>query len=82
MILQNTTFDQNSASGDGGCIGFQAVRSLVEMRNNKYINNRAGRNGGALSISQHTEQPVNIQDSVFNNNTAGFDGGGIYISDS
>jgi choice-of-anchor C domain-containing protein len=82
-VLTNATFQQNTATTDGGA-WFSQFRRPVQMTGCTFADNRAERYGGAASGLDSAE----IRGTHFEGNTAGSSGGAIYsggvlmISDS
>lgn len=78
-IIANSTFDQNTATGKGGALYFDAISGIqiensgMEIVNSEFTNNSANQGGAIYSYSI-----LNITDSNFTQNTANADGGAIY----
>ena len=75
--LNNITFVNGKASGNGGAISADAD---VVINNSKFINNTAN-NGGAIYISSQNSV-ISIKDSEFVNNSAIETAGALYIVNS
>jgi filamentous hemagglutinin family protein len=69
LNLANSTFSNNSTSGNGGAI---SSSGRINITNSTFSNNSAGF-GGAISSSGR----INITNSTFSNNSASINGGAI-----
>ncbi|MDR2966612.1 MAG: Ig-like domain repeat protein [Methanobacteriaceae archaeon] len=80
-FIYNSTFEDNYAFWYGGAI---YTIDSAEIRKCTFINNSAGRNGGAISNNEWKD-PIKIYDCVFINNTvdasvtAGGYSGAVYV---
>ena len=52
--------------------------ATVSIKQSKFINNRAGDDGGAV----YTDCPLTISDCYFQDNFAGLDGGALYVDNN
>lgn len=73
LIINNSTFTNNTADGDGGAI---ISKKSVTITNSTFTNNNAYK-GGAIMMSN--EGILEIHNSIFINNTASH-GGAIYTT--
>lgn len=80
LIIDNCTFINNTASGNGGVIshtnGKKGVKTL-SINNSIFKDNTAGGDGGAIYALDTPN--VIINNSTFENNKAGGDGGAIKL---
>ncbi|MBR1611664.1 MAG: hypothetical protein IJ672_09345, partial [Methanobrevibacter sp.] len=72
--VSNSIFTRNTATLDGGAINLRG--SGITLTDDKFYENEAGVNGGALYAGLSGKSSV-IHDSVFENNKAGHYGGAI-----
>lgn len=75
LIVKNSEFYNNTATGDSGALLFASTSSNMLGYNLTFINNSA-KNGGACRISGNNNAIVN---STFKNNKATDKGGAIYL---
>lgn len=75
VTLQDSTFTNNSRSGDGGGISFDR-QSSVTIANSHFEGNTATGSGGGLYIERGD---LSLTESSFENNTADW-GGGLYAA--
>ncbi len=78
LALNNVTFKNNYASGDGG--GLFTNNSDVTINKSTFLNNSAGVRGGALEVFntfETTAHTTTIDRSQFQGNTSGVFGGAI-----
>jgi CSLREA domain-containing protein len=75
LQIQNTIFENNSASSIGGGIGNQAPGSIIAIYDSEFTNNSSGRDGGGVYNSYAN---LTITETTFQNNSSG-SGGGLYI---
>jgi predicted outer membrane repeat protein len=86
LTIEDTTFQDNSATDHGGAARFATITGTVNIINSKFINNStsmavANRYGGALYFQQTTVQgTVNIDKTLISGNSSYHSGGGIYLS--
>ena len=71
IVLDNTSFSGNYASGDGGAIHFDG--GLVDT---SFVNNHSNENGGAICLDGN---PVNPGNTSFVNTHSSENGGAIYF---
>ena len=75
-ILTNTSFNNNTASGDGG--GLRIQNGKIAMMDNTFSGNVAGGDGGAVGFYD-SEGEIVIEDNSFVRNIALDDGGAMDI---
>lgn len=71
LDITNSTFTQNSASGNGGAI--YNIKSTTNINSSTFTSNSAV-NGGAVA----NDSTINISNSKFNDNSASANGGAVY----
>ena len=76
ILISNSTFVANTASGDAGAL--QVEESKVTISSSIFSNNSARRDGGALFTSAHPSD-YTITNCIFTHNKAGDDGGAVFI---
>ena len=76
-ILENITFIDNVAIGNGG--GVSSYESSMDIINCRFSSNMAGRHGGSLVLEDGT---FSITNTSFNNNTAWRSGGAVEVWNS
>ncbi len=79
MEVIGATFTENTANGgNGGAIRNKGILTVtgVTFKGNKTAENQTKRNGGAI----HSDNSLEVKDSVFENNYAYATGGAIYAS--
>lgn len=71
LDITNSTFTQNSASGNGGAI--YNIKNTTNINSSTFTSNSAV-NGGAVA----NDSTINISNSKFNDNSASANGGAVY----
>jgi predicted outer membrane repeat protein len=74
--FQRVTFNENSATQDGG--GIETNGRRVVLRDSTMSRNTAGRDGGGVHLLKNGQLVIN--GSTLNNNTAGGNGGGVAVT--
>ncbi len=79
LIIENTTFDNNSAidKGSAGALQNGGANSYLDITNSTFSNNYAGHGGG---IFHQSKNAMNIRGSTFTGNEAESYGGAMYLS--
>ncbi|BDA51124.1 probable metabotropic glutamate receptor-like protein P [Coccomyxa sp. Obi] len=75
LFMQNTWFQNNEASLDGGALHIEATMQLVDLTNITIINNHAKSFGGAVN---EVSSNITFRSSTVNNNIADLYAGGIF----
>ncbi len=85
VSINNLGFVSGFGSSDGGCIRFNPVANLT-IENSSFLNCRAQRHGGAISVNHANAENINISNTSFsqcdadsNANSTG-DGGAVYLA--
>lgn len=76
VTVEDSTFEKNTATDDGGAIAATQNSSLT-VRNSKVLENKAADTAGGILAEKST---LEVTDSIIDGNRASL-GGGIYISD-
>ena len=74
---RTAVFTDNETSGDGGAIYAAEDAEIKKLTNAQFTNNKAGENGGAISLHQPEGSELAISGVVFRNNTASGNGGAV-----
>ncbi|MEO0631667.1 MAG: right-handed parallel beta-helix repeat-containing protein, partial [Planctomycetota bacterium] len=77
FVIDDSLFVGNTAR-DGGAIRSQG-NSPVTIRNSRFIDNTATRDGGAISYNGDRSRRVQIEDSIFDGNDANDRGGALHV---
>ncbi len=75
LLMQNTWFQNNYASLDGGALHIEATMQLRDLTNITMINNHAKSFGGAVN---EVSSNITFRSSTVNYNVADLYGGGIF----
>ncbi|MEM7793687.1 MAG: filamentous hemagglutinin N-terminal domain-containing protein [Cyanobacteria bacterium P01_C01_bin.118] len=75
LTLNNTIFNNNRTSSDGGAIDIE--QGSVEINGSTLTNNQADDHGGAIDVDPNGS--LTISNTNFNNNIASNEGGAIYL---
>ena len=76
VTVEDSTFEKNTATDDGGAIAATQNSSLT-VRNSKVLENKAADTAGGILAEKST---LEVTDSIIDGNRASL-GGGLYISD-
>ena len=76
VTVEDSTFEKNTATDDGGAIAATQNSSLT-VRNSKVLENKAADTAGGILAEKST---LEVTDSIIDGNRASV-GGGLYISD-
>ena len=76
IIVEDSTFEKNTATDDGGAIAATQNSSLT-VRNSKVLENKAADTAGGILAEKSA---LEVTDSIIDGNRASL-GGGLYISD-
>ena len=76
VTVEDSTFEKNTATDDGGAIATTQNSSLT-VRNSKVLENKAADTAGGILAEKST---LEVTDSIIDGNRASV-GGGLYISD-
>jgi predicted outer membrane repeat protein len=79
LSIINSSFDDNTAGGDGGAIYGSGSNWQIRIRNTTFDNNSAADDGGAIYLSQEPGIGYIGYSTFTNNDTAVGDGGAIYF---
>lgn len=71
LLLQNCTFESNTASGNGGAVFLGASCSSSRMYDCSFLGNEAGLSGGALHSLPGSDGTLEVERSRFIGNMAG-----------
>lgn len=75
VVVENSTFKDNSAAGAGGAVFAQTANSSLTIKRCLIQNNTSGNNGGGVFAMEVNE--LNIENTTFIGNKADLFGGGL-----
>lgn len=85
LVLHNTVFENNTATGNAGAVYGVGTYDNISFYDCTFTKNTAGENGGAIYITG-TRASVDVEllgyNTLFADNTAGANGGAVRVSKS
>ncbi|KAG2501446.1 hypothetical protein HYH03_001229 [Edaphochlamys debaryana] len=79
VLVRNSTFVNNSASGDGGTFGILGFCQHLSIGSSTFAGNTAGKSGGVVAVKHPGVEQLDISDSHVLNNTAVGSGGALSL---